>query len=822
MKNRKLKITALLFALAFCLVNAGEAQTASVQGAVILKDEATPQPGIAVFLNGTGIGAITNGDGAFALENIPPGEYQLVAASIGYLTLQQSILLKAGETAQVRLEVEESVMGLPTAVVQSVSLTGGLRGLRNLPGSAQYLSPLELAKFNYTDINRTLRTVPGVNLQEEDGFGLRPNIGLRGTGSERSSKITVMEDGVLAAPAPYAAPAAYYFPTVGRMQAIEILKGSSQIRFGPYTTGGAINLISTAIPAGFSGRMDLTGGSFGNRNLHAYAGNSHKNFGYLVETFQYKSDGFNHLDSGGSTGFDKKDYLAKFRVNTGPEAKIYQSLTFKIGQALEQSDASYLGLTEEDFEKTPFRRYAASQVDHMETHHEQYSVQHVAQFSPALDLTATAYHNKFHRNWYKLDKVAGGPGQTADIASILETPATHEEAYRVLTGASSAADDALHVKANNRDYRSSGVQIVLGHHFQTAKTKHNIDLGLRYHFDEIDQFQWVDGYKMDSGVMELTAPGIHGTESNRIESGKALATYLQYKLVSGKWTVIPGLRYENILMERRDFGKNDPARTGAGLSERSNEVDVFIPGIGFIYQLDGQLNFLAGVHKGFSPPGTKEGTKPEKSINYEMGSRYRNGALSGQATLFFNDYENLLGADLAATGGTGSADLFNGGKVATKGLEFQMAYDLLAASGKGWSLPVNLVYTFTDATFQSSFDSEFEGWGQVKSGDNLPYLAHHQLALLLGLSNEKLSFNLSGRYQSAMRTQAGSGPIPANEKTDAFFVTDASASYRLHPNIAFFASVTNATDEVFVVSRRPAGLRPSMPRAFMAGMKVGF
>ncbi|HFA48235.1 MAG TPA: TonB-dependent receptor [Bacteroidetes bacterium] len=797
-------------------------QTGSIEGVIHLPGGATPVEGAYIYLDGTKTGTITNPAGSFLIRSAPVGKYDLIATGLGYRTLVQPVEIEDGKTLVLQLQMEESVMGLPAVVVESVSLTGGLGGLKDIPGSAHYLSPLDLEKFSYTDISQTLRAVPGVNLQEEDGFGLRPNIGLRGTGSERSSKITVMEDGVLSAPAPYAAPAAYYFPTIGRMQAVEVLKGSSQIRFGPYTTGGAINLISTAIPEKFSGKLQLLGGSFGNRNLHAYAGGSQQNFAYLVETFQYQSNGFKKLDSGGETGFDKKDYLAKFRLNTGPKAKIYQSLTFKIGQSEETSNETYLGLTDADFAASPYRRYAASQMDEMNTQHEQYSLRHVVQFSKNVDLTTTAYRNNFHRNWYKLDKVLTADGQKASIAKVLENAAENAEAFGILTGQTSLNDGALQVKANNRSYFSEGLQTILGWHFQTGNVRHKLDLGIRYHRDEIDRFQWVDAYKMDAGTMKLTDAGTHGTESNRVEKAKALATYLQYKLKVGNWTFIPGLRNENIKLERKDFGKNDPQRLGNNLSQRSNEVSVWIPGIGVDYKFNPRLSLFGGVHKGFSPPGTKEGTAPEKSTNYELGTRWQKSRLSGQAVLFFNDYGNLLGSDLAAAGGTGSADLFNGGEVETKGLELQVSYDLLSNKKEGWNMPVSLVYTYTDAQFQNSFDSSFEGWGEVEKGDELPYLAHHQLTLLLNAGNQKFNFNLSGRYQDAMRTQAGQGKIPGNQKTDGHFVLDLNASYFIQKNAAVFGSLTNVTDEVHVVARRPAGLRPGMPRAFMGGLKVRF
>ncbi|MCF6168190.1 TonB-dependent receptor [Lutibacter sp.] len=814
MKNNLTVIVIILLSFTGAL-----AQNATIKGKIKQIDSTTAMSGVSIYLDKTNIGSTSNSTGNYIIKNVPEGNHTLVASAIGYHTIKKEISIKENEVLTINFTMVEAVSSLSEVVI----MTGGVTGIKGIMGSVHYITPKEIQKFSYTDVNRILRAVPGVNIQEEDGFGLRVNIGLRGTGVERSSKITVMEDGVLMAPAAYAAPAAYYFPTIGRMQAIEILKGSSQIKYGPHTTGGAINLISTQIPYEFSGRINLFTGSFGGKNLHAFVGNSYKNFAYIVETFQYSSNGFKKLDGGGNTGFDKKDYLAKFRINTDDDAKVYQSLTFKIGRSNEVSNETYLGLTQEDFNANPYRRYAASQKDQMNTKHSQFSLTHVANISKHFNISTTAYYSKFYRNWFKLNKVKDNTGTKTSINSLLDNPLNFEDAFAILTGSTSTYEDALFVKANNRSYYAKGIQTIFGFNFKTNNIAHKIDFGFRVHQDQVDRFQWVDEFSMNNGIMNLTKKGVPGTESNRVETADAIATYVQYKINIGKFSATPGIRYENITLKRLDYGTSDIDREGTNLSKRSNNVDVFIPGIGFDYQFSESTSTFAGIHKGFSPPGSKEGTKPEKSINYELGLRYSKNALSFKPVIFYNNYSNLLGSDLAAAGGDGTGDLFNGGKVKTKGIEFQLTYDLLATRiQRTINLPISIVYTYTDAKFQNDFESDFGGWGKVSAGDQFPYLANNQLTLILGLEHPQFSFNVSGKYLGEMRTLPGQGKIPLNEKIESYLVIDSSANYILHKNISVFANATNITNKIYVASRRPAGLRSGMPRAFNIGLKATF
>jgi Fe(3+) dicitrate transport protein len=719
-------------------------------------------------------------------------------------------------TAQTK-KPADTVNTLKTIRLNNGSLFGSSFEATNRTGSSYYISAQDLEKYQYTDVNRALLTVPGVNITEEDGFGLRPNISLRGTQAERSSKISLMEDGVLIAPAPYSAPAAYYFPNVARMQAIEVLKGSSQIQYGPFTTGGAINFISAQIPDELKGYARMNIGNYNSKQTQLRVGDSGEQLGYMVEYLNFNSDGFKNLDGGGNTGFDRNDYTAKLRYSTKADAKVFQSLSLKLQYSEGLDNETYLGLTEDDFESDPYRRYLGSAADNITTEHDQIQLTHIIQPSEKLLITTTAYSNNFSRNWFKLDYVNTGNGKVG-ISNILRDPAGNQSEYLAISSGNDTAEDVFGVKANKRAYYSRGIQTKANILFGQNTTS-NLEIGLRYHTDQEDRYQHVDLFGVENDRLTVTSPGSPGTDANRIGDAKALAAHVLYKLDIGNLTLTPGLRYESIELTRDNYGSADPERTGASLSSRENSINIFVPGVGANYRFDNTLSLFGGVHRGFSPPGSAPDVDEEKSVNYEIGTRFNLYGLRGETTLFFNDYSNLLGSDLAAAGGGGTTDQFNAGQANVAGLEFSLSYDLMETNAE-WSLPIAVNYTFTDTEFRNQFDSSI--YGDVEIGDEIPYIARNQFNILTGISHNKFDINANARFVGAMRTLAGQGSIASTNKVESNFIVDLSARYHVNEYLSLTANVINVFDNEYAVSRQPAGLRPGHPFGINAGIVARF
>ncbi|MDA9139902.1 TonB-dependent receptor [Flavobacteriaceae bacterium] len=716
-------------------------------------------------------------------------------------------------------KILDSVQQLDEIILKANTILGNKYVAQNRTGAAYFLSTADLNKFGNTDINRALQSVPGVTLYEEDGFGLRPNISLRGTSPQRSSKITLMEDGVLIAPAPYSAPAAYYFPSIARMEAVEILKGSSQIQYGPFTTGGAINMVSTSIPDSLKIGLRSRYGSFSTGQVYASVGQSSERIGYLVEYQNNKSNGFKELNEE-NTGFDSSDFMGKLRYSSSKQAAVPQYVELKYHFYNERSNETYLGLSKTDFDATPYLRYKASQEDQMNAEQSQFMLTHVIDFSDQTKIITNAYQNNFSRNWYKLDDVVF-EGEKRSLASVVDDPLSFPNHFSILKGEQDTAQEAsLLVKANNRVYTARGIQTKFDYHWYDPQGFfHDIEIGGRLHYDEEDRFQWEDGYSINAGAMTLVAKGPEGAQGNRISSARAVAAYVLYKYKRNALTLTPGIRFEKIVLRRKDYGKSDPNRNGNSLSTRENKINAFIPGIGFNYNLPVNFSVFGGIHKGFSPPGSAPGERAEESVNYELGTRFHFGRLRAEWIGYFNNYSNLLGSDLAASGGTGSLDQFNAGAVDVSGFEFLLNYNLLNVKAKV-QIPLSLSYTLTNAIFKSDFGSTQGIWGEVSTGDRVPYIPQHQLNVGTSLIHKDFEMNFNLRYNGAFETQAsnnGTGntfPIPGN------LVVDLSVKYPITPQVNLTANAINLFNNENAVARVPAGFRPGHPFGIYAGIEI--
>ncbi len=709
----------------------------------------------------------------------------------------------------------------PVRYDETVQIIGHQDRLRTEAGSATLLDEMQLEKFKYDDIERILAQVPGVNIRSEDGFGLRPNIGFRGVTPERSKKITLMEDGVLIAPAPYSASAAYYFPLMAKITAVEVFKGPAAIQYGPYTVAGALNMTTRAVPDFREGQLDLSGGSDGYFKAHGYYGDTIGNVGFLLDGVHVQSDGFKELDGGGDTGFDKNEVMAKLRYNLDTE-RFSQVFELKMVYADEDSNETYLGLTDADFAANPNRRYAATADDHMTWEHTQFQFNHFIA-GDNFDLTTRVYRNDFERAWRKINGFAGqnNPATDRDLSTILQNPTDGINAiyYDVLTGAkdSEQAFETLVLGTNDREYYAQGIQTDLRYAFELLSLNHNLHAGVRYHEDEIHRNHTEDTVLMQSArLVETGDPTVTATLNT--EKTEAWSLYLQDTLVWEKLELTLGVRGEFL----DQFYQNDqPGSEGDYLRKESH---TWLPGASVFYRLSDDWGVFAGVHEGFVPtsPQQNPAIESETSINYELGTRFSGGNTQLEAVVFFNDFDNLKESCTFSASASCSDTIdqeYNGGEVDVYGLEFSTSHTLRAG---GFDWPLSLVYTYTDSEFQTDVASDFTMWGNISKGDKLPYLPEHQATLGMGIAGNQWEANLLVRYQSEMLEASGEGVTLSGVKTEAFTTLDLAASYDLGDWGELYGKIDNLLDEAEIVSRRPYGARPNKPQQFVVGYRLGF
>ena len=694
--------------------------------------------------------------------------------------------------------------------IETVSIIGTKADARRIAGSGMVISNEDLQKTIDTDIHKILSAVPGLFFRTEDGYGLRPNISIRGTSLDRSSKITIMEDGVLVAPAPYTSSSAYYFPTTGRIHAVEVLKGPSAITQGPSTIGGALNLISTPIPTEGKGKFVQELGDNGMVRTHAVLGGDNGALGAMVEVHEHSTDGFDSIANvGGDTGFDKSDLLAKFRYTSGNH-----EVTLKLLDLDESSRQTYVGLSQSSFNKNPRMRYGMTQYDQMKNDGEQQSITYKGTFGN-VDVIATSWSNDYHRDWFKVDKANNGKafGISNGINNVIDAANNgNADAQGILDGTREAE---VKLKHNNRFYGNEGIQ------FQLSRDigNHSITFGYRDLEDYESRLQNYECFDQSAdGKNSALSPCSTGWtgSNNRLRETDATSYFVQDTITIDKLTLTLGYRSEDYDKLENRWSDAKPTRIikDPKYNNKKSSGDYSTTGFGATYDVSENLKLVAGFHQGMSPVFNGDA---EEADNMELGFRFNEGTTAVEIIYFASDYANLVAECKNSSGGDCDAgDTFSGGEVDVSGLEVDASW---VVQRNAVNYPLAITYTSTDATFDNSFESDY--FGVVASGDDLPYIPSSVLAISAGFITES---GWSGYMRMVdLGSSCSTAACGAYENIEAYSYIDLSIRKRVNENLDIYSVLENATDNEDIAARSPKnGARSQKPQAFKIGFSYKF
>jgi Fe(3+) dicitrate transport protein len=677
------------------------------------------------------------------------------------------------------------------AVAPRVDVIGTPENLAEIGGTATIITSQELEAARVFTTAEALRKAPGVYVRDEEGFGLRPNIGIRGLNPTRSTKVLLLEDGIPLSYAPYGDNASYYHPPVERFERIEVFKGAEQIRFGPQTAGGAINYI-TPVPTGErTGRISLAGGNRGYFNGHVRLGTGPVLFDYVRK----QGDG-----SRDNTHATINDINLKSVFDLGDA----QAVILRANYYTEDSDVTYTGITEAEYsnfgpEYNPFRN------DTFNSKRVGLSATHQVQFNPATLLLTNVYYAYFDRDWWRqssrtTDTQCGTVFRDARIAGQPVDPGTCNSTQGRL-----------------RAYNTYGVEPRLFVEHRTFGIENHLELAVRAHCEVQDRRQ-------ENGNSPTARTGTVVEDNERRVD--AYSAFVENRFVLGRFTVTPGVRVENIHLAREN------RLTGASGSEEVTEV---LPGLAATFALSAGTTLFAGVHRGFSPPrvedlinnsGTTAVAVPiDDAIETEIGVRTARPGLQLQAAVFRNDFDQQV-----AVGSVAGGDLpLAVGEALYQGLEVSGRADFGMLLGSPHKVYLRGAYQWLPtAEIRSPFTPLDPARTLVNAvGNRVPYAPRHLLTLGLGYTHPAgLTAEVEAVYTSEQFSDFANTQAPTPDATagiiDGYTVVNLALNYAL-PGTGWttFFTIKNLFDEAYVADRT-RGILPGTPRLYQAGIEYRF
>jgi iron complex outermembrane recepter protein len=256
-----------VFVLILLLVGIGIAYGSTVKGIVKDSDTNDPLIGANVVIKGTGMGATTDEDGFFMVQNVPQGDYKLEFSYVGYNSYSESITVGASEV-ELQVSLKPTIyMGAEITVLADRALP------RETPVAFSDVDKKEMqTRLGSRDIPLVLNTTPSVYATPQGGGAGDARINIRGF-NQRNIAVMIngipindMENGWV-----------YWSNWDGLGDAtnsLQVQRGLSAVNLATPSIGGTLNIITdpTAQNPGVMYRQEVGNDGFLKGTLVANSG----------------------------------------------------------------------------------------------------------------------------------------------------------------------------------------------------------------------------------------------------------------------------------------------------------------------------------------------------------------------------------------------------------------------------------------------------------------------------------------------------------------------------------------------------------------------
>ncbi|GAA0680880.1 TonB-dependent siderophore vibrioferrin receptor PvuA [Marinobacterium maritimum] len=666
-----------------------------------------------------------------------------------------------------------SVMAQAETTQDTLVITGDWLGnaseeeIRVYPGSRNLITEAELHERGALNLEDALRGTPGLQILDETGTGILPNIGVRGMNPLRSERVQFLVDGYPIAIGPYTNVGVSLFPvTFPSIQSIDVVRGGAAVHYGPNNLGGVINLHTRAIPNELSQTIreqvviSEETGNLMNDFYYRVGGAVNEQLALQLQVNMQNGEGARK-----NSDTDVSNVILDARYTPNLEHEIaaqlqYYDVDASLPGAL--SPAAY----EDDLTQSqrPFDGYNADMLRGTVTW----------TYTPNDDVEFQ-WRNFAHdadRTFYFGQRLGTGD-HWADPA----LPSTHlADSPRLFTVY--GTEPRLTLRQDN----------------------HTITLGARYIREEVE---------FDVNRLEFASDNYSNVRDWHFETD-AWAAYASdtISLMNGRLDVTPGIRYENVKTDYND---------GISGAVDENSVSKWLPGLTIGYQATNDLFVYTNAQRSLVPVQTAQVTKPgevgnELAWNYELGARLQaTPDLSAGATLFLIDHEDLIQYDKP------SNTYINLGEARSQGVELSSDWQ---ASNR---LKLGLSYTYLDTEQRSgdNIGNDLPNAPHHHWGANVVYQHNQWQGSLTGTY---VSSSFSDAANTETETANGSaGKLPSYTLINARVARDFNLGSDKQLQLAL--SANNLLDEDYYfrgADVSPVGRLPGPGRAFILSAQLDF